>query len=117
LNYLVDFNEQELDTIVACFKPKRVKRNVLLLSQGNICTEFYFVSNGCIRTAFMTKEGGEKTRYVMHDNYIGTALTSFISQKPSFEFIDALEDMFFGAYFGSGSDKFGINWMFNCTEK
>lgn len=28
-----------------------------------------------------------------------------------------LQDMFFGAYFGQCTDKFGINWMFNCTEK
>ena len=28
-----------------------------------------------------------------------------------------LEDMFFGAYFGECTDRFGINWMFNCIEK
>lgn len=28
-----------------------------------------------------------------------------------------LEDAFWGAYFGSCTDKYGINWMFNCTEK
>jgi uncharacterized glyoxalase superfamily protein PhnB/uncharacterized protein YndB with AHSA1/START domain len=28
-----------------------------------------------------------------------------------------LQDMFFGAYFGSCTDKFGINWMFSCSEK
>ncbi|HSZ72249.1 MAG TPA: SRPBCC domain-containing protein [Cytophagaceae bacterium] len=28
-----------------------------------------------------------------------------------------LEDMFFGSYFGSCVDRFGINWMFNCNEK
>lgn len=28
-----------------------------------------------------------------------------------------LADMFFGSYFGSCTDKFGINWMFNCIEK
>jgi uncharacterized glyoxalase superfamily protein PhnB len=27
-----------------------------------------------------------------------------------------LKDMFFGAYFGECTDKFGINWMFNCIE-
>src|SRR5690606_4745831 len=27
-----------------------------------------------------------------------------------------LQDAFWGAYFGSCVDKFGINWMFNCTE-
>jgi PhnB protein len=28
-----------------------------------------------------------------------------------------LQDMFWGDYFGSLSDKFGIRWMFNCGEK
>ena len=28
-----------------------------------------------------------------------------------------LQDMFFGAYFGTCTDRFGINWMFNCIEK
>lgn len=28
-----------------------------------------------------------------------------------------LEDMFFGAYFGSFTDKYGINWMLNYSEK
>jgi len=28
-----------------------------------------------------------------------------------------LQDMFWGAYFGSFTDKFGINWMINCMAK
>ncbi len=28
-----------------------------------------------------------------------------------------LQDMFWGAYFGSCTDKFGVQWMFNCDEK
>jgi PhnB protein len=28
-----------------------------------------------------------------------------------------LADMFWGSYFGTCIDKFGIQWMFNCTEK
>ena len=28
-----------------------------------------------------------------------------------------LQDMFWGAYFGSCTDKFGVNWMFNCVAK
>lgn len=28
-----------------------------------------------------------------------------------------LQDMFWGAYFGSCTDKYGINWMFNYSEK
>jgi len=29
----------------------------------------------------------------------------------------ALQDMFWGAYFGSFSDKFGTQWMVNCNAK
>ncbi len=28
-----------------------------------------------------------------------------------------LQDMFWGDYYGSCKDKFGVNWMFNCSEK
>ncbi|HLP81538.1 MAG TPA: VOC family protein, partial [Nitrosomonas sp.] len=28
-----------------------------------------------------------------------------------------LSDMFWGDFFGSCTDKFGINWMFNCRSK
>ena len=28
-----------------------------------------------------------------------------------------LQEMFWGDYFGSCSDKFGIQWMFNCSSK
>lgn len=28
-----------------------------------------------------------------------------------------LQDMFWGDYFGSCTDKFGVQWMFNCGEK
>lgn len=27
-----------------------------------------------------------------------------------------LADMFWGAYFGTCTDKFGVSWMFNCAE-
>ena len=29
----------------------------------------------------------------------------------------ALTDMFWGAYFGSCTDKYGVQWMFNCVSK
>jgi PhnB protein len=28
-----------------------------------------------------------------------------------------LQDMFWGAFYGSCTDKFGVHWMFNCVEK
>lgn len=28
-----------------------------------------------------------------------------------------LQDMFWGAYYGSCTDKYGVQWMFNCAQK
>ena len=28
-----------------------------------------------------------------------------------------LQNMFWGAFFGSVTDKFGVQWMFNCNSK
>jgi len=28
-----------------------------------------------------------------------------------------LQDMFWGAYYGSCTDRFGVQWMFNCSEQ
>jgi CRP-like cAMP-binding protein len=92
LKSLTNFDDQELDQIVGLFKPKSVKKNDILLRERSVCREFYYVHKGCIRTFFIDKNGHEKTRYVMLDYHIGTALTSFIYQKPSVEFIEVLED-------------------------
>jgi CRP-like cAMP-binding protein len=92
LTLFAHFNENELDRIFSCFKLKSVRKNTQLLTEGSTCKEFYFIQKGSLRIFFMDKYGHEKTRYIMLDNYIGTALTSFIAQKPSVECIEALED-------------------------
>ncbi|MCB0538558.1 MAG: Crp/Fnr family transcriptional regulator [Bacteroidetes bacterium] len=95
LKYYLQINtgidDKEIEKIFSCFKLRTIKRNTILLSEGEICKEFYFVDSGCIRTYYITKQGHEKTRYVAFDGSIATSLSSFISQKPSFEFIDTIE--------------------------
>jgi signal-transduction protein with cAMP-binding, CBS, and nucleotidyltransferase domain len=91
LKMFANFNEHELEKISNQFKIKTFNKNRLLLQQGNVCKEFYFIINGGIRTYFMDKKGQEKTRYIMLDHHIGTALTSFITQSPSSECIETLE--------------------------
>ena len=85
-------DEEDLDLILDCFQMRLFKKNEIILSAGDVSKEFYFINRGCIRTYFITNQGNEKTRYIMIEPSIGTALTSFISQKPSFEFMDSLEE-------------------------
>lgn len=87
-----NLDDEQIDKIVPYFNLRTVKKNTILLSEGEICKEFYFVHTGCIRTYYLTKQGNEKTRYVAFENAIATSISSFISQKPSFEFVDTLEN-------------------------
>lgn len=87
-----NIDDKQIDIIISCFKLRSVKKNTILLSEGEICKEFYFVHSGCIRTYYITKQGNEKTRYVAFENSIATSISSFISQQKSFEFVDTLEN-------------------------
>ena len=92
LQTFANFDERELDQIINFFHPKSVKKNSILLNQGSVSKELYYVYTGSIRTFFVDKNGFEKTRYVILENNIGTTLASFITQNPSFEFIEAIDD-------------------------
>lgn len=87
-----NIDDKQIDKIISCFTLKTIKKNTILLSEGEICKELYFVHSGCIRTYYITKQGHEKTRYVAFDNSIATSISSFISQRQSFEFVDTLEN-------------------------
>ena len=74
------------------FNPLAVKKNTLLLSHGETCNKLYFVNTGCIRTYYITEQGHEKTRFIAFDGMVITALSSFISRQPSFEFVSTVEN-------------------------
>jgi len=88
----IQISDENLNKIVACVRPETIKRNGFLLSQGQVCKKFYFLTTGCIRTYYIDKKGNEKTRLILFENSPFTVLTSFITQQPSMELCDALED-------------------------
>lgn len=92
ISELAEVNTQDMSRIMSCITTHKVKRNTIILSQGEVCNKFYFLEKGCMRTYYITQDGQEKTRLISFDNTPVTALTSFINQKPSVEYIDALED-------------------------
>lgn len=73
------------------FVPEICKKKEHLLRPGEVCSFFYFVNSGGIRLYTTNDEGHELTRYFAFEGKFGTALTSFIEQKPSFEYIQCLE--------------------------
>lgn len=87
----ISVTEEELKTITSFFKPLTPKRNEILVSHGQTSQRMFFVGKGCLRIFFINEEGQDATRYLAFENNFATALVSFITDKPSLEFIQALE--------------------------
>ncbi len=92
LNTNIALAGKEIDEIVDLFYIKSVSSHTVLLSEGEISTELFFVNKGCLRTYYVNKFGGEMTRYIGFENSMVTSISSFISQRPSLEFVEAVED-------------------------
>jgi len=84
--------EDEMATILSCFRPIKIKKNELLLTNGQSSQRTFFVVKGCLRIFFINEEGQDSTRYFAFENQFATALVSFITSEPSEEFIQAVED-------------------------
>ena len=59
-----------------------------------------------------------------NNSYINLQPDTRVETKQLFDKLSAggkvemeMQDMFWGDYFGSCTDKFGVHWMFNCGEK
>ncbi len=87
----VVISEAELVQVVRSFRLKETAKGEILLNKGEVCKHAYFVNRGCIRMFYLQQDGSEATRFFAFDNQFGTALSSLITQQPSFEFIQSVE--------------------------
>src|SRR5687767_3018178 len=92
LKRLPDLDKVEPNKVHGNFYRKHVAKSTILLQAGSTCKELYFVQKGCLSSYFVDKDGFIKVRSIMLDGDVGTALTSFVAQRPSIEFLEALED-------------------------
>ncbi len=91
------FNERiELDSDEQAFLQKNtvlraVQRNEVLLKQGHVSREFFFVVSGCVRLYY---ESGleEKTAFFYTENMFVSSYQSFTKQIPAKHNLVALED-------------------------
>jgi CRP-like cAMP-binding protein len=85
-------DEPTLEYICSHFTLLKTKRNEILLREGNICKDYYFVNEGCIRLFTYNNEGIETTRYFAFEGAFGTALPSLIDEIPAFEYVQTIEN-------------------------
>lgn len=82
---------EDLEKVASLFKYKKVKRHTMLEKEGQVCKHFYFVAKGCLRLYEIDKKGKEVVGKFALENSIISAITSFITQKKSLDFLSAHE--------------------------
>src|SRR5579859_5234290 len=70
----ISVNEATMQEILSRYKPLKLKRNELLLSEGEPSRRMCFVVKGCLRVYFIKEDGTEVTRRIVFENAFSTTL-------------------------------------------
>jgi CRP-like cAMP-binding protein len=68
------------------------KKGTILLRINQVSQNTYFLIEGCMRTFYVHENGNEATRLILCEGETMAPLASFISQKPSEEALQTLEN-------------------------
>jgi CRP/FNR family transcriptional regulator, anaerobic regulatory protein len=82
---------QDLQAIVALFKPEKIKKNTVILQTGAQCNKLSFVQSGLLRI-FAQTQTKEVTQWISTKGHFVTDLSSFIFENQSRWTIQALSD-------------------------
>jgi CRP-like cAMP-binding protein len=89
LQLLSDNDLQKMDGLPIT---KNLKKGAFLIQEGKICNEIAFVKTGILRSFYVNNEGNEITNCITFENELMSAFSSFITQKPTEENIQAVVD-------------------------
>jgi len=88
---IVALTEPEAQAIADSMEIRKYRKGAVLLKEGQISRECYFVLKGCVRS-FILQEGSEKIdNFFIEEDWI-IALDSFLYQKPSLHYLVCCED-------------------------
>lgn len=96
LNYfsrIMPISKEEADAIAATMVIKNYKKGDVLLKEGQISTEAYFVLEGCVRQYFII-DGEEKTANFFTEEQWVISINSFSNSIPSNYYIASATDCF-----------------------
>jgi CRP-like cAMP-binding protein len=88
----IQSKEEDFELIVSILQKKTFKKGEMILNKGEICKETFFIIKGIVRSFQILPNGNEKTYELSVENRLFTEHTSFLSQTPSTDFMEAIED-------------------------
>ena len=81
---------EELDTLESILVPKRYSKGEMILKEGDVCENIYYIDKGLVRQ-FYFKNNKELTEHIGSDGEIFMCIESLFKEEPTRLQIEALE--------------------------
>lgn len=85
------FSDAQLTAFTSKFHRKEIKQKDILIREGQYCNAVFFIEKGLLRI-YCIKDDKEICTYFPCEGNFTTSFQSFVEDKPSEFFIEALED-------------------------
>ncbi|MBS7565951.1 Crp/Fnr family transcriptional regulator [Mucilaginibacter sp. Bleaf8] len=87
----INLTDEQWDLMSPCLRLEKLKKKATWIEAGEVCKTVGYIISGSVRLYHM-KDGEEITSYFcMEDEWV-SSYTSFLKQRPSLNYIEALED-------------------------
>ncbi|MFN8287705.1 MAG: Crp/Fnr family transcriptional regulator [Chitinophagales bacterium] len=84
-------SKEEIEGIVETMTIKQYKKGTVLLKEGQVSTEVYFVLEGCVRQYYLV-DGEERTSNFFTEEQWVISMNSFMQNAPSRHYMDCCID-------------------------
>ena len=81
---------EELDVLESILVPMKFQKGELILKEGDICRNIYWVARGLVRQ-FYYKNGKELTEYMAAEDTMCMSIESLFKEEPTHQQIQAIE--------------------------
>jgi CRP-like cAMP-binding protein len=86
------FSAQQVQEIVQLFEEKEIEKNELLLREGQVSNDYYFLEEGFMRAFVYDLDGKDVTTSFYPPGTVVVEVSSFFNRVPSRESLQALAD-------------------------
>ncbi len=88
----IDLTEQQEEYLLSVIRTKKYSKNDYFLKPSQICSIIGYIDKGLVRIFNINPLGIETTNWLVTDNELVTEILSFISQEPTQEYIQCIEE-------------------------
>ena len=88
----IDLTKHQEEYLLSIIKTKKYSKNDYFLKPPQICSLIGYIDKGLVRIFNINPLGVETTNWIVTDDELVTEILSFISQEPTQEYIQCIEE-------------------------